>query len=169
MKFSFRHFAAVTTGLAFSLILLGVYTGAMGAGLACAGRWPLCDGWLGLFPANWPSFIEWFHRFVAMIAGFFILGVAGSAWRHDRDRWIRFASTAAVVVLPVQILLGANTIFNFGVIAQVLHHAAALLILTTLTITTTLAFTAHANSPASVHDTAQTASGTDDRAHGSDD
>lgn len=169
MKLSFRHFAATTAGLAFSLILLGVYTGAAGAGLACAGRWPLCDGWLGLFPATWPSFIEWFHRFVAMITGFFILGVAGSAWRHDRGRWIRFASTVALVVLPVQVLLGANTIFNFGVMAQVYHHAAALLILTALTVTTTLAFARHDGSATSASDSARTAAGAEDRIHGGDD
>ncbi|MEF8786467.1 MAG: COX15/CtaA family protein [Haloarculaceae archaeon] len=169
MKFSFRHLAAVTTGLAFSLILLGVYTGAMGAGLACAGRWPLCDGWLGLFPANWPSFIEWFHRFVAMIAGFFILGVAVGAWRQNRSRWIRYSSTAALVVLPVQVLLGANTIFNFGIIAQVLHHAAALLILTALTVTTTLAFVERGGSAGSTGDTATTGTGSDERAHSTDD
>ncbi|WP_302081337.1 COX15/CtaA family protein [Salinibaculum rarum] len=169
MKLSFRHLAAVTTGLAFSLILLGVYTGAMGAGLACAGRWPLCDGWLGLFPANWPSFIEWFHRFVAMIAGFFILGVGISAWRKGRNRWIRYASAVAVVVLPVQVLLGANTIFNFGVVAQVLHHAAALLILTALTVTTTLAFVDSDSPAASTGDTATAGTGSDERARSTDD
>ncbi len=169
MKLSFRHLAAATAGLAFSLILLGVYTGAMGAGLACAGRWPLCDGWLGLFPANWPSFIEWFHRFVAMIAGFFILGVAISAWRKDRGRWIRYSSTVALAVLPVQVLLGANTIFNFGVIAQVLHHAAALLILTSLTVTATLAFVEHGRSAATTGDTATTGTGSSERARSTDD
>lgn len=169
MKLSFRHLAVTTTGLAFALILLGVYTGAMGAGLACAGRWPLCDGWLGLFPATWPSFIEWFHRFVAMIAGFFILGVAVSAWRHDRGRWIRYSSTVALAVLPVQVLLGANTIFNFGVLAQVLHHAAALLILTSLTVTTTLAFVEHSRAATSTSDSATTSTSPDDRAHSTDD
>ena len=156
MKLSFRHLAATTTGLAFALILLGVYTGAAGAGLACAGRWPLCDGWLGLFPATWPSFIEWFHRFVGMITGFFILGVAGSAWRQKRGRWIRYFSAVALVLTPLQFLLGANTIFNFGILAQVLHHAAALLILTALTITTTLAFARSGSSASASGETAST-------------
>ncbi|MFB6310767.1 MAG: COX15/CtaA family protein [Salinirussus sp.] len=125
MRFGFRHLAATAAGLAFALILLGVYTGAAGAGLACAGRWPFCDGFLGLFPANWPSFIEWFHRLVAVITGFVILGTAIAAYRGDHERRIRIAALLALVVLPVQILLGANTIFNFGVWAQVLHHGAA--------------------------------------------
>ena len=128
MRLGFRHLAVSAAALAFVLILLGVYTGASGAGLACAGRWPLCDGFLGLFPANLPSFIEWFHRFVAMIAGFVILGTAVAAYRGDHERRILLATLVAVAVLPVQILLGANTIFNFGIWAQVLHHGAAQLI-----------------------------------------
>jgi cytochrome c oxidase assembly protein subunit 15 len=140
MNFRFRHLAGVTTGLTFGLILLGVYTGAIGAGLACAGRWPFCDGWLGLFPAHWPSFVEWFHRLVAMVSGFFILGTAYAAWRHDHERRIQIASAIAVVVLPIQVLLGANTIVNFGVEAQMLHHAAAQLIFGALVAATAWAF-----------------------------
>ena len=140
MKLSFRHLAATTTGLAFGLILLGVYTGAIGAGLACGAAWPFCDGWLGLFPANWPSFVEWFHRLVAMITGFFIIGTAVAAWRSGKDRLIRYGATLAVLALPIQVLLGANTIFNYGATAQVLHHTAAQIIFGSLAVVTTAAF-----------------------------
>ncbi len=141
MRVRFRHLATVTTGLTFGLILLGVYTGAVGAGLTCAGRWPFCDGVLGLFPANWLSFIEWFHRLVAVITGLFILGTAVSAWRRGLDDRIRYATAIAAVVLPVQILLGANTIFNFGVWSQIYHHAAAQVIFGALVVATTIAYT----------------------------
>jgi cytochrome c oxidase assembly protein subunit 15 len=157
MNDRFRQLLAGTTALTFGLILLGVYTGAIGAGLSCAGRWPLCDGWLGLFPATWPSFVEWFHRLVAMITGFAILGTAIAAWRGDHERRIRYATGVATVVLPVQILLGANTIFNFGVVAQVAHHAAALTILTAL-----VAATAWAYEEGAVATVADAEAGTDD-------
>jgi cytochrome c oxidase assembly protein subunit 15 len=140
MRPEFRHLAATATVLTFALILLGVYTAAMGAGLACAGRWPFCDGWLGLFPANWPSFIEWFHRLVAMVTGFLILGTALLAYRGGHERRIVVASVVAVLVLPVQVLLGANTVFNYGVLAQVLHHGAAQLIFGALVATTVWAY-----------------------------
>jgi len=140
MRTRFRHLAAVTTVLTFALILLGVYTGAIGAGLACAGRWPLCDGVFGLFPANWPSFVEWFHRLVAMITGFAILGTAYLAWRHGLDRRIRYAAAVALALLPLQVLLGANTIFNFGPWAQVLHQGTAQLIFGALLVATTVAY-----------------------------
>jgi cytochrome c oxidase assembly protein subunit 15 len=140
MGLRFRDLAATTTGLTFALILLGVYTGAVGAGLSCAGRWPLCDGWMGLFPATWPSFVEWFHRLVAMVTGFLILGTAVKAWRHDHSRRIRHASTLALGLLPVQILLGGNTVLNFGAEATLMHHAAAQLIFGALVATTLWAF-----------------------------
>jgi cytochrome c oxidase assembly protein subunit 15 len=140
MTLSFRRLAALTTGMTFGLILLGVYTGAIGAGLTCAGRWPFCDGWLGLFPANWTSFVEWFHRLVAMITGLMILGTTVAAWRHGHERRIRLACLVATVVLPFQILLGANTIVNFGVAAQILHHAAAQIILVALVAATAWAY-----------------------------
>jgi len=140
MRFGFRHLATATTGLTFGLILLGVYTGAIGAGLACEARWPLCDGWMGLFPATWPSFVEWFHRFVAMITGFAILGTTVAAWRGGYENRIRYGSAVALAVLPVQVLLGANTILFYGPVAQVLHHTAALTILVSLVATTVWAF-----------------------------
>ena len=140
MTVRFRRLLAATTALTFGLILLGVYTGAVGAGLTCAGRWPFCDGWLGLFPANWMSFVEWFHRFVAMITGFAILGSTIAAWRGEYSKRVKYATGVALAVLPVQVLLGANTIFNFGAVAQVLHHAAALSILTALVAGTAWAY-----------------------------
>ena len=110
MDTRFRRLLAGTTGLTFVLMLLGVYTASSAAGLTCAGRWPFCDGWLGLFPANWMSFIEWFHRLVAMITGFVILGTTGLAWYRGKDRRTRFALLAAVILLPAQIILGALTV-----------------------------------------------------------
>ena len=140
MRASFRHYLAVTTVSTLGLILLGVYTGKVGAGLACEGRWPFCDGWLGLFPATWPSFVEWFHRLVAMIVGFMILGVGVVAWRGDYDRYIRYALTLAIVMLPVQILFGANTVLNFGLWASMAHQTAAQVIFGSLVFATTVAF-----------------------------
>ncbi|WP_424018185.1 COX15/CtaA family protein [Halorientalis pallida] len=141
MRLGFRHLAAATTGMTFSLILLGVYTGAIGAGLSCGARWPLCNGAVfGLFPADWPSFVEWFHRFVAMVTGFMIVGTTYAAWKRQPRTDIRWASTVALAVLPVQVLLGANTIWFYGPVAQVLHHTAALTIFAAMTATTAWAF-----------------------------
>jgi cytochrome c oxidase assembly protein subunit 15 len=140
MRIRFRHYLAVTTVSTFFLILLGVYTGKIGAGLSCEARWPLCDGWMGLFPANWPSFVEWFHRLVAMVVGFMILGAAGIAWRNGHNKYLRFTTSLAVLLLPVQIFFGANTVLSFGVMASMAHQIAAQLIFASLVVGTTIAF-----------------------------
>lgn len=162
MALSVRHLLATTTAFAFGLILLGVYVGAAGAGLACGAAWPFCDGWLGLFPANWPSFLEWFHRLVAMVTGFMILGSAYAAWKTGQDKIIRYGTVIATVVLPVQILLGANTVLNFGILATLVHHTAAQIIFGALVVSTTVAFLKHDGEPAGTEATTPSASGADD-------
>jgi len=140
MRIPLRHYLSVTTASTLFLILLGVYTGKIGAGLACQGRWPLCDGWLGLFPAHWPSFVEWFHRLVAMIVGFMIIGAAVLAFYRNYSRYIRYSLALAVLLLPVQILLGANTVLSFGVWASMAHQTAAQLVFASLLFATTVAY-----------------------------
>ena len=146
----FRHLAAATTGMTFTLILLGVYTAAAGAGLSCGARWPLCNGAVfGLFPANWPSFIEWFHRLVAMVTGFMILGTTYAAWRYREESRLTRASGLALVVLPVQVVLGGLTVTRYTIPIQVAHHATALVIFAALVATTVWAYETPASERAS--------------------
>ncbi|WP_191965480.1 MULTISPECIES: COX15/CtaA family protein [Haloferax] len=112
------------------LMVLGVYTAASGAGLTCAGRWPFCDGFLGLFPANWGSFIEWFHRLVAMLTGFLILGTTVKAWREGVDPRVRWALVVATVILPFQIVLGALTVTEYEWVILTAHYVVATSIFT---------------------------------------
>ncbi|PSQ32840.1 cytochrome AA3 biosynthesis protein [Halobacteriales archaeon SW_10_68_16] len=168
MNLSFRHLAATTTGFTFGLIVLGVYTGAIGADLACAAAWPFCDGWLGLFPATWPSFVEWFHRFVALVTGLLIAGMAVAAWRGGYDRRIRYASGVALVFLPIQVVLGATTVLGFVPVSppvtQTLHHATAKLIFGALVVATTLSYALPDDGRTATTDgtTTRTAAGADD-------
>jgi cytochrome c oxidase assembly protein subunit 15 len=140
MSVRFRHLAAVTTGLTFALILLGVYTAAMGAGLSCSAQWPLCDG--GLFPQSLPSLVEWSHRLVATITGFFILGTAVQAHRAGLPRRVQYASWLALAVTPVQVLLGRETVVTYTPAVQTAHHAAALVIFGALLAATLWAYEA---------------------------
>lgn len=145
---TFRQFTAVTTALTALLIALGVYTAATGSGLACSAQWPLCDN--GLLPQTIPSFIEWFHRLVAMITGFFILGTAGWAWRADVARRTRLSAALAVVLLPLQISIGAVTVTLNGMLpngysppTQAAHLLVALGIFTSLVAATLFAYDGH--------------------------
>jgi len=150
---SFRRFAAFTTALTLSLITLGVYTSATGSGLACEAQWPLCSDQLVPALAINPDFIEWFHRVVAMITGFFILGTAGWAWRLG-DRSAKLTATLAVVLLPLQISIGAVTVTIGGLIpggysppTHAAHLLVALTIFTLLTLTTLFAYRNHHRRP----------------------
>jgi len=130
MHLRLRRLVGVSAVLTGILMVLGVYTAATGAGLTCAGRWPLCDGFLGLFPANWSSFIEWFHRLVAMVTGFVILGTTVSAWRRGADRRVRVALAAATILLPSQIVLGALTVTTYRWAVLLAHFGTASTIFT---------------------------------------
>ena len=150
---SFRRFAAFTTALTLSLVSLGVYTAATGSGLACQAQWPLCsDQLIPALTIN-PDFIEWFHRVVAMITGFFILGTAGWAWRRE-DRRSKLAATLAVVLLPLQITVGAVTVTIGGLVpggysmpTHAAHLMVALSIFTLLSLTTLFATRDHHRRP----------------------
>lgn len=132
-----RTLLLATAGLTYALLLIGIYTAASGAGLTCEGRWPLCDGAVfGLFPANWPSFIEWFHRLIAMIAGFVVIGATYGAWRWQDDRRIRLGMTVALALYPLQALLGAGTVLDYSLLYLTAHFLTALVIFGSITVAT---------------------------------
>ncbi|WP_232702527.1 COX15/CtaA family protein [Halobacterium wangiae] len=137
------HLAALTTGLTFVLILLGEYTAVSGSGATCGLQWPQCNGQLLPIGLQIHDFIEQFHRGVAMVVGFFILGTGAVAWRNFEARDVRLGGVLAVVLLPLQVLLGGTTVTFSGLLpwgymplTQAVHHLAALAIFGTLVYTT---------------------------------
>ncbi|MFB6103518.1 MAG: COX15/CtaA family protein [Halobacteriaceae archaeon] len=144
----FRRLSLVTTTVTFVLLLVGVYTKEVGADLTCGMRWPLCDGAVfGLFPANLASFIEWFHRLLALVVGVLIVWTLYRAYREygRRDRITR-AIAFAVVLLPVQAGLGALTVVKYrlfpgiagtaSVYISVAHYGTGVLLFTGLVVAT---------------------------------
>jgi len=139
-RFTFRHLLALTLGLVAATIVLGVAAKATGSGLACEARWPRCDGGpFNLFPASLPSFYEWIHRFVAMFAGFAIVGSALAAWRLSAvDRRVTGLVLAGAVLTPVQVYLGRATVFQYRMEILSLHFWTAILIFSTFLVATVL-------------------------------
>jgi cytochrome c oxidase assembly protein subunit 15 len=146
-----RHLAAVTTGLTFVLLLVGVFTKEVGADLTCGMNWPLCDGAVfGLFPANLPSAVEWFHRLLALIVGVLVLYTLYRLWRErGLDDRVTRAVGVAVALLPFQAILGAITVTKAqfglnsllaGALISVAHYAFGVLLFTALVIGTVWAF-----------------------------
>lgn len=130
---TFTHWMVGTLGLAFSVLVIGVWTAIGGYGLTCEARWPLCDGAVfGLFPANFGSFVEWFHRLVAMLYGFAILGVTVSAWRSNVPRRVQYSLLAALALTPVQVVLGAETVWDYTLLVLAAHFGGGLLLLTVI-------------------------------------
>ncbi|GAB3037505.1 COX15/CtaA family protein [Natronobiforma cellulositropha] len=129
-RFGFPHLLAATVALVAATILLGVAAKATGSGLACDANWPLCDGGiLNLFPANFPSFFEWIHRVVAMVAGVFIVATAVVAWLGAvTDRRITAAITLGLVLTPIQVFLGRETVLSYELTILSLHFWTAVVI-----------------------------------------
>jgi cytochrome c oxidase assembly protein subunit 15 len=143
-RFGYPHLLTATLVLVAATILLGIAAKATGSGLACEANWPQCDaGPYNLLPANLPSFYEWFHRFVAMFAGFAIVGSALAAWRlPDVDRRVTGLVVLGTVLTPVQIALGRETVTQYTMGILSLHFWTAVLIFTLFLVATVLVWEA---------------------------
>ena len=139
-RIHYHHLSGLTLVITYVVMLLGAYTSAVGAGLSCP-DWPTCYGtWIPFLRpevmAESPYsalqiFAEWAHRGLAMTAGFLILGTAVAAWRVHRDQpLIVWSATAALVLLPIQVLLGGLTVTqNLKPVIVTTHLGVAILIL----------------------------------------
>ena len=141
-RIRFRHLLAVTLTLVAGTIVLGVAAKATGSGLACQANWPQCDtGPFNLFPASLPSFYEWIHRFVAMFAGFAIVGSGAVAWRSSSvDRRVAPLVVLGTVLTPVQVYLGRETVFQYRMNILSLHFWTAITIFSLFAVATVLAW-----------------------------
>lgn len=130
----------------YVLMILGAYTSAIGAGLSCP-DWPTCYGtWLPFLHPDivagapysvWQITAEWAHRALAMVAGGLILATAIAAWQLDRRPLIVRSAGAAVVLLPIQVLLGRLTVTaSLQPVIVTAHLGTAILILLSLTTAT---------------------------------
>jgi cytochrome c oxidase assembly protein subunit 15 len=113
-----------------ALMAVGSATRVMNAGLACP-DWPLCYG--QLVPQrqmNLQVFLEWFHRLDAALIGFSTLWLVALSWwyRQQITRWLPWATTAALVLIGFQGVLGGLTVtqlLRFDIVTA--HLATALL------------------------------------------
>lgn len=139
-RFGFPHLLATTLVLVAATILLGIAAKATGSGLACEANWPQCDGGpFNLLPATLPSFYEWIHRFVAMFAGFAIIGSALAAWRSPTvDRRVASLVVLGMMLTPIQVYLGRETVLQYQMDILSLHFWTAVLIFSTYVVATVL-------------------------------
>jgi hypothetical protein len=112
----------------FALIVLGSIVRTTGSGLACP-DWPLCQGRL-FPPLELNALIEWFHRLAALLVSLML--VATVSWvAFHRELRARLGAMAgmALLLLFVQIMLGALTVWKLLDPAIVGGHLAVALLL----------------------------------------
>lgn len=120
MRLRVKPWAVATCVATFLLILLGGYVKATGAGLACP-DWPTCYGTWYPFHDELPDraasvdlvWTEWLHRAFASLVGLMLIGTAWAAWkRRPKDQRVIVSSAAAVVLVPVQYVIGGLTVLQ---------------------------------------------------------
>ena len=106
----FQRLAFATVITTVLLVTVGVIVRATGSGMGCP-DWPLCNGKLIPSETDYKPWLEWIHRFIAMIIGFEILGLVILAFRdHSSRRSITVPTVVSVVLVLYQAWLGKETV-----------------------------------------------------------
>ncbi len=128
----FQTLAWTAATCTYLLIVLGAVVRITGSGLGCGNHWPLCNG--HLFPPlnDLPTVIEWSHRLLAALVSVLVLALGGLGWRGagSLEPGARGAAYTALVLLIIQVLLGAVTVkTGLTPVLVILHLATAMLLL----------------------------------------
>ena len=124
MPRGFVTLAWIAAACAYLLIVLGAVVRITGSGMGCGDHWPLCNG--HLFPPlnDVRTVIEWSHRLLAGLVSILVVALVAL----DRCR-----AWPALVLLVVQVLLGAVTVkTGLTPVMVILHLATAMLLLAAL-------------------------------------
>jgi heme o synthase len=131
-----RRLSWTGAALAFCLIVLGGVVRITGSGMGCGDHWPRCDGeWFP--PLDLPTMIEIGHRWAAALVSLVVLAMAAIAWtRHRSEPRVRRPAMLALLVLVVQVLLGAVTVkLALPAAVVIVHLANAMLLLAVIMVT----------------------------------
>jgi protoheme IX farnesyltransferase len=123
-----QRLAQATVLATFLLIVLGAILRVVGPAAACP-DWPTCQG--QIIPPFAPEpLIDFSHRLVTSIVSALVVLTALYAWlRHRQEPWLLIPSLIAIVLLAVQIALGAFTVTSSLAPAIVTAHLVMALIL----------------------------------------
>jgi protoheme IX farnesyltransferase len=131
-----RRLAWTGAVLAFGLIVLGGIVRITGSGMGCGDHWPRCNGeWFP--PLDLPTLIEIGHRWAAALVSIVVFAIAAVGWiRHRSEPYLRNPATLALLLLIVQVLLGAVTVkLSLPAWVVITHLANAMLLLAVLLVT----------------------------------
>ena len=121
---------AAWSALVFLLVVvyLGAYVRHAGLNMGCSG-WPLCNG--QVVPSlGYPTGLVFAHRFAALLAVLFLIGLAVRAWGFRKLRPdVAGASIVAVVLIFAQSLTGAVVVSTGMALFSALLHAGVMALL----------------------------------------
>jgi heme o synthase len=126
----FQKLALAAAAVTYLVVVMGAITRGTGSGMGCGTDWPLCHG---VLPAlnDGPAWIEWWHRFFALLLGVLVTAVAAVALlRYREQRTVVGLSVAVFVLALFQAWLGQQTVATGNSAATVTAHlATAMLVL----------------------------------------
>jgi protoheme IX farnesyltransferase len=109
----FRRFAAFVLLYNLPVILFGAFVRATGSGAGCGSHWPLCNGQVLPRPENVKSLIEFSHRIMSGLDGFFVLALVVAAWRvFPAGHRVRRAAIFALFFTILEALIGRALVKN---------------------------------------------------------
>lgn len=118
-----RRFTIATSALTFLLVVSGNIVRITDSGLGCP-DWPLCFGQVIPIP-DAKAIIEVAHRAFALFVSIFIVATALLNFRWNLDATIKRLSLITIILLGVQIFLGAITVWSLLHPISVAAHLAA--------------------------------------------
>jgi heme A synthase len=134
-----KTLAFTSAGFAYALIVLGALVRITGSGMGCGDDWPLCNG--RLIPAldDFQTVLEWNHRMVALALSVLVAATAVTGYRSRSEPGGNSAMRPAIlalVLLVLQVVLGAITVaLELPPASVILHLAVAMALVAALLVT----------------------------------
>ncbi|WP_265111547.1 heme o synthase [Halosolutus halophilus] len=127
----FADLLAGTTIAAYVLVALGTAVSTTDGAATCT-TWPACSTDPTLGSLSGDRLLFWGHRAAALVTGLLVAASGLATRRVDVDRRVAGLVGSAVVLFPVQVVLGAAIVVGGPAVANRLHLALAMVIFASL-------------------------------------
>jgi protoheme IX farnesyltransferase len=106
-----RKWALLSAGFIVALLIFGTLVTATSSTLGCLFDWPLCRGSLLPNTTDPSTYINWFHRFFAVITGLVLAYTVLVAWRNkDKQHSAWIVATVMLSFFIVQAVIGGAVV-----------------------------------------------------------